>query len=272
MAKKKNTEPLEDPHIQTSSDEEEAENSSGGEEEDNSGSESGSEEDVPKATVITSGNIPVPDTVASAPPVVQSGLKRPRSEETSTLFESDSDDSETEEDKEVVPVTTSVKLKDKEVVDAAASTPMALKYALKRPASEGTSTAVKKVKIVEQSDSKRPRFQRVWTPKDEFLLLKVVGKSSGNGKAKRSRRKKIEEEPEKDVLVPHWFETSLLVQYSASHGLDKEYVIQKWREMSMEDKKIFEEKSKLLRDKEVECAVFKTKYLNEVVPMIFKPS
>ncbi|VVA99802.1 unnamed protein product [Arabis nemorensis] len=81
----------------------------------------------------------------------------------------------------------------------------------------------------------------------------------------------MDEEPSKSPVKPaaaadsetELFVSSYLVKSIARHGLDEDYVKQKWRSAPVEDKKRIEEMYKLLRAKEVEYVLFKTQFLNE---------
>ncbi|VVA99314.1 unnamed protein product [Arabis nemorensis] len=101
-----------------------------------------------------------------------------------------------EEPSKPVTVTTSSKPKNKGVLassaakssGAAASTPPppAIKSALKRPAtvSEGTSTSIKRAKAVEESDSKKSYFQKVWIEEDDIKLLQgMIDFNADTGKS-----------------------------------------------------------------------------------------
>ncbi|VVB01443.1 unnamed protein product [Arabis nemorensis] len=303
------------------------------------------EEEPPKPVVVTTSAKPPknkevrgPSTAAPAPPpVLKSALKRPATASKGTSTPPVKPAVSAAADSEVA--TSAKPKKNKEVrgssAAAASTPPPALKSALKRPATasvEDCGTAIKRAKTVEESDSKRAYFQRVWTEEDEIKMLQGIidtnaatrknplDKDNINGYFD-SVKKSFSFEPTKDqftkkvgglkkkylnkkgpctkdhdkeymglakfiwgpgafafepAVEPNteeksdWFESSYVVKSIVSHALDEDYVKQKWRSAPVEDKKRLEEMYKLLRAKEVEFVMFKTKFLNELVPMIFK--
>lgn len=82
--------------------------------------------------------------------------------------------------------------------------------------------------------------------------------------------KKVEEDGGDDGC--DWFDNSSLVRMIASLGVDEYYVKQQWSLVSVESKKIVEEKYKLLQAKELEFVLEKTKFLNEVASMFVEAS
>ncbi|KAG7650229.1 putative transcription factor [Arabidopsis thaliana] len=94
-------------------------------------------------------------------------------------------------------------------------------------------------------------------------LVFVGGSSTNNGK-------KVEEDGGDDGC--DWFDNSSLVRMIASLGVDEYYVKQQWSLVSVESKKIVEEKYKLLQAKELEFVLEKTKFLNEVASMFVEAS
>ncbi|CAH8262778.1 unnamed protein product [Arabidopsis lyrata] len=134
---KKLLNPLEDPPTASSSDDDEVEISS--EEDEEQISNSSSKEEDP-ATIPSTKTLKSPSAAAPSP---DSG-------------------SETDSDSDKPHVFT----KKKEATDSPAV------KSVKKRASEGTSSNVKKAKKVSKDDdNKKPRFQRLWTEEDEIALL-----------------------------------------------------------------------------------------------------
>ncbi|KAL1191701.1 putative transcription factor [Cardamine amara subsp. amara] len=118
-----------------------------------------------------------------------------------------------------------------------------------------------------QSKSKSKKLDSV---KQELVF---GGASSPNGK-------KVEEDDDKmlidggggDLRKSDWFEKSFLVRAIAGFGVGEFSVKDKWSLVAVENKKMVEEKLKLLQDKEFEFVLEKTDFLHEVTSMIAEAS
>lgn len=128
---------------------------------------------------------------------------------------------------------------------------------------ESSNGVAKKSQSQSKSKSKSKKLDSV---KQELVFGGVS--SSANGK-------KVEEDEDDDgdkMLKSDWFDKSFLVRAIAGFGVGEFTVKEKWSLVSVENKKMVEEKLKLLQDKEFEFVLEKTEFLHEVTSMIAEAS